>query len=253
VNYVINHQDGSYMMKLNGKFSDSNPVSTKNLLFSPSGAVVMKDDTVGLPRKQNAHILGLEDVRVYTNAHGKLCFTATTAEFSEKIRIVQGDYNLTTASYSNCKVLESPTQQECEKNWIAINGTNNIIYKWHPYQIGTIEGNSLAIHTTYETPWFFQHLRGSAIPIQVEDEIWALVHFVEYTTPRKYYHCFVTLEPMTYKPLSISLPFTFRSSTIEYCLACNYTEGKISFVFSTMDDNPCMTSVPVSTFQFLQV
>jgi hypothetical protein len=100
-------------------------------------------------------------------------------------------------------------------------------------------------------PWLFQHIRGSAVPIEIDSQLWCLVHFVEYGSPRKYYHCFVKLEAETYKPIAISLPFVFRSKTIEYALGCSYENGKIMIGFSTMDDNPCLLLISPDTLRWL--
>ena len=250
VNYSINHKDGSYMMK-DGNYSPSHPVRTQNVCWTTNGFSMMKDESVSLPRKDK-HIKGLEDVRLYHDSAGVLRFTATTAEYSDKIRIMTGLYDIRNSSYKDCQIMESPTDAECEKNWLPIDHTSDVIYKWHPLQIGTFSGKDLKLHTIYPTPWFFTHLRGSAVPIQVENEIWCLTHFVEYSSPRKYFHCIVALDK-SYKPLSISLPFVFREKTIEYCIGWMKKGNQLELCFSSWDDNPCIIRVPVSTFQWLQV
>jgi hypothetical protein len=174
---------------------------------------------VSLNRKPGAHIVGLEDVRVYHNGDGALCCTATSWEYSDKIRIFQSLYDPVQGIYSQCRVLDSPLNQECEKNWIPVERTNDVIYSWNPLRVGTLDGTQLKFHTEHKTPWMFSHFRGSAVafrPPQYPGETWALVHMVEYCTPRKYFHLFVRLGP-DYKPKSISLPFVFRAKTIEYC------------------------------------
>jgi len=252
VNYDIDHKTGSYTMK-EGKYTDFHKVRTQNALWSPERTIQMKDESVSLPRKDK-HILGLEDVRVYTNKSGDLCFTATTAEYSDKIRILQGHYHPETGIYSQCRVIESPRDQDCEKNWIPIDGTDDIIYRWHPMELGKLQGNTLSLYNEHTTPSFFEHLRGSAVPIRVGDELWCLVHFVEYSTPRKYYHCFVALNAQSYRPKAISLPFVFRERTIEYCIGVALRNEKIiEFVFSTMDDNPCLMHIPMSQLQWVQL
>lgn len=251
VNYSINHHTGSYMMKQGG-YSDSHKVRTQNVLYTPEQTLMMKDESVSLPRRPEAHILGLEDVRVYTNEAGQLQFVATTSEYSDRIRIVHGNYGL-DGTYSNCKVLESPTNAECEKNWIPVNQTPDIVYRWFPLEVGTLDGTHLRIHTRHTTPLLFKHLRGSAVPIEIDNHLWFLVHFVEHSTPRKYYHCFVKCTPGTYTPLAISLPFVFHTKTIEYCVGCSYEDGKITFGFSTMDENPCLLTVKPEEFQWIHV
>ena len=251
VNYDIDYKTGSYTMK-EGKYADHHKVRTQNALWTPNETIQMKDESVTLARKDK-HILGLEDVRVYTNKAGELCFTATTAEYSDKIRVLQGRYHPETAIYSQCRVLESPRDRECEKNWIPIPNSDDIIYQWHPMEIGKIVNNKLALYSDHPTPSFFEHLRGSAVPFRVGDELWCLVHFVEYTTPRKYYHCFVSLNATSYRPLAISLPIVFRERTIEYCIGATLQGKNIEFVFSTMDNDPCIMDVPMSYFEWVQV
>ena len=252
VNYSINQKNGSYMMK-DGNYAEHHKVRTQNALWSAELTLKMDDLSITLPRR-DSHIVGLEDIRVYSNKAGELCFTATTAEYSEKIRILHGKYDFVNKKYTDCRVLESPTNAECEKNWIAVNGTDDLIYRWHPLEVGTLKDTSLKIHTKHETPWFFKHLRGSAIPMRIGDELWCLVHFVEYSSPRKYYHCFVSMNAETYKPTGISLPFVFRSNTIEYCLGCSITEKKtIEVIYSTMDDSPCIGEILPSQIEWLRI
>lgn len=243
VNYVIDQRNGSYTMK-QGTYSSDHPVRTRNVMWDGAEAQVLKDT----PGPRDSHIKGLEDVRIYTDVKGAVRFVATSSEFSPKIRMVGGTY-----PPSAPVLLEPPTETECEKNWLPVNGTDDIIYRWRPLEVGTVEENKLVIHTTHATPWFFQHLRGSAVPIRVGDELWALVHYVEYTQPRKYFHCFVSLNPASYAPKAITLPFVFKAQGVEYCLGCTKTGDTVTFVFSSWDDNPCVTSVPLDAFTWLQV
>ena len=252
VNYTINHKTGSYTMKQDGAYSPDYKVRTENVCFGPSEARTMRDTSVTLPRR-DARIRGLEDIRVYEDASGTLCFLATTSEYTEKIRVLHGRYHVEDGTYSDCVVLDSPLDRPCEKNWIPIDQSDTIIYQWHPYQLGKRVGNTLEIQTEYMTPSFFRHLRGSAVPIRVGEHLWALTHFVHYSTPRKYFHCFVKLHASTYKPLAISLPFVFRSVGIEYCIGCRVKNNQIAFAFSNWDDMPMCTDVPISAFEWLDI
>jgi hypothetical protein len=259
VNYSINPQTGSYLMKEDGVVRENSTVRTQNAFYNPETGEVtkMRDDSVTLARKPGAHIVGLEDVRVYTNGAGETCCTATTWEYTDKIRIFQSKYDPIQGLYSECRILDSPGNQECEKNWIAINNTDHIIYGWSPLRVGTIHGTELAIHTQHETPWYFKHFRGSAVtfqPPQYPGETWALVHTVEYCQPRKYFHLFVRLGEQ-YKVKSISRPFVFRAKTIEYCIGCMPDPAftTLTCVFSTMDDNPRMIDIPVASLEWIQV
>lgn len=250
VNYVISQKDGSYLMK-DKFYSDKHVVRTQNVLWTPEESVVMNDSSVDIPRK-HTHILGLEDVRVYHDALGHLRFTATSSEYSDKIRIVTGIYNLQEHRYEHCRVMQSPTDAQCEKNWIPIESTNDVIYRWSPLEVGTFEGDMFMKQISHTTPWFFQHLRGSAVAFRHKKEIWCLTHFVEYGSPRKYFHCIVALDTRNYKPLRISMPFVFREVGVEYCIGFSIENDIMTFIFSSWDDNPCITKVPTYMLDWIQ-
>jgi hypothetical protein len=166
---------------------------------------------------------------------------------------VTGIYDLRTQGYRDCKVLEPPTKTDCEKNWIPIPNTDDVIYSWSPLQIGRVRDSALEITRTIETPWVFRHVRGSAVPFQVGTELWTVVHVVKYGSPRKYYHLIVILDGETYAPKSLSLPFCFKSVGIEYCLGARATPEGIEFAVSSWDDNPFVTTVPIESFTWFQL
>ena len=251
VNYSIT-DTGSYDMK-EGNYSPNHKVRTQNAIWTQDGEVIhMNDSTVTLPRREH-HILGLEDVRVYFNSTKQIRFVATAGQFSEKIRILTGEIDLIEGAYRNTVVVKSPFNTDCEKNWIPVNDTDDILYSWCPLRVGHLEGDELKIDKEIATPWFFQHLRGSAVPILVKNELWCLVHYVKYSTPRKYFHCIVVLDPQTYVPKRISLPFVFRNDGIEYCLSMTQQKNDIEFIFSSWDDNPTIARVQPSVFEWVQV
>ena len=250
VNYFIDQRNGSYLMK-EGTINDSNLVRTQNVCLGGPTPVVMKDSSVTLERRAS-HIRGLEDIRLYTDAANTLKFLAVTAEYSDKIRVLAGTYH-TDGRYSECKVIQPPVESECEKNWIPISNTNDIVYHWYPLRVGKIADSKLVITKTHTTPWFFSHIRGSACPVRIDNELWFLVHFVEYSSPRKYYHGFVVLDSDTYQPRRISLPFLFREKTIEYCLGVQRRENTMRCIVSTMDNHPCNVDIPLTSLEWMNL
>jgi hypothetical protein len=127
------------------------------------------------------------------------------------------------------------------------------VYRWSPLEVGHLEDSKLVIDTTHTTPWFFQHLRGSAAPLRFGDDLLFLVHYVEYTQPRKYYHCVVTLSATTFKPIRISLPFVFATKGIEYCIGVTASGTSMVCTFSTWDDNPRIVTIPISSLQWISL
>jgi glycosyltransferase involved in cell wall biosynthesis len=223
------------------------PVQTHNAYVNLDTMEVvhtMDEDTVGLPKTEH-RVRGLEDVRVMGNE-----FTATVYEYGSGVRVMKGTYNR-DGTYADCAVMASPFQRECEKNWLLMEGTTNIIYDWSPLHILNTKGE---IVTTHETPpWFFL-LRGSAPAKLYKGRLWALAHFVEYTNPRKYYHCFVTLQPDTYKPVSVSLPFVFKSPGVEYCVSFTITEsGTIDCYVSFQDQASSVVTFSEDDLEFLSI
>lgn len=253
VNYRLNPLDRStYEMCQNGVYSTNHTVKTQNAYYDlvSDKIVPMQDSSITLARR-DCHIRGLEDVRVFQKKDG-LYFTATTLEFSPNIQILYGKYCPDTQRYEDCRVLESPFGQPCEKNWLGVSNTEDIIYGWHPLRIGKVEGNKLQIHTEIATPSFFSNVRGSAPPVRIQDELWTMVHVVEYSKPRKYYHLIAVLDANTYAVRRMSLPFVFKEPTVEYCLGMTVSEEGLQCVYSTMDDNPELMTIESKNLQWIE-
>jgi len=219
------------------KTKDGGPIQTQNAYVNlDTGDVIrkMQDASIDLPRL-STNVKGLEDIRLFTE-NNEVKFVATTMrEYDPNIRIVTGNYNFHIGTYSNVSVLNSPNNVQCEKNWLPVPSTDHIIYNWCPLQIIKADGTRV---TTHDTPPLFSLFRGSTIPIRWNSNWLVMVHFAEYSTPRKYYHCLVELEMNTYAPLKISLPFVFKNPSIEYCLSMRLiSETTLECYPSFMDSN----------------
>jgi glycosyltransferase involved in cell wall biosynthesis len=253
VNYNLNHTNTTYTMK-DGSYSDSNPVMTQNACYNQDTkeVVLMDDNSTNLPRVP-AHVKGLEDVRLYRNKVGDLCFSATVAEYAHRHAVMRGQYDPDTGKYRDCIVMDSPTGSGCEKNWLGITGTDDVIYHWFPLQIGKYHGSKLDIHTRHTTPWFFRHLRGSGAPARTKNELWALTHFVIGEHPRNYFSCIVVLDDKTYIPKRISVPFLFHSNYVEFSMNIRVEGKNVKCIYSTLDDNPCEITFRIADEDWIQV
>jgi hypothetical protein len=197
---------------------------------------------------------GVEDIRLFVE-NEEICFIGSTLEYSisGKIRIIIGNYDLEKGICKNGRLIEPPTDTNCEKNWIPIHDANKdvwFIYKWYPMQIGKIiskPDNSLQleIQKTHNTSSvIFSKIRGSSCFI--EDTIEGIigyvgvVHFSEELHPRQYFHRLVLLEKYTFRPLKYTDPFYFNNLGIEFCIG--FTKKEMDYVFwiSQMDRDPCM-------------
>lgn len=253
VNYNLNHLNTTYTMK-DGSYSEHNPVITQNACYNEitKEITLMDDSSTNLPRIQ-AQVKGLEDLRIYRDTLGDMRFTATVAEYEARHAILRGKYDSDTGKYSDCIVMESPSGSSCEKNWLSIPETDDIIYHWFPVQIGKYRGSKLDIHTKYPTPWFFRHLRGSGAPARVKNELWALTHFVIGEHPRIYFSCIVALDAKSYRPTRVSLPFLFNSSLVEFCINIRVEGKKIKCIYSTVDDNLSEITFQIKDEDWIQV
>jgi hypothetical protein len=244
INYWI--ENGDYFTK-NGV-----PVQTHNAYINlETNEVVSKMDDLSIKLKRyETNVKGLEDVRLFNN-NNSIKFTATSVREYEKdcIRVITGDY-CKNGNYENLKVLKTPMNNSCEKNWLPIENTNTFIYGWYPYTIIDNESNVLKV---INTPPLFKLFRGSASPVRYNDGWICLVHFVEYSKPRIYYHCFIKLDEQ-FIPQQLSLPFTFKSNSIEYCLSFRFqTKDIIEAYVSFMDKDSSKVEFNVSCLDWINV
>ena len=138
---------------------------------------------------------------------------------------------------------------------------------WHPLRVGKIRGNQIIFFKSIETPKYFSLFRGSTPSVEVDGCLLFLVHMVEYSTPRKYYHLFVQLEKETFRPLKVSLPFYFQKNEIEYCISMRVVgshtvNGSPTVIssptviecFITLNDkDPCSMLIKLSDVMWMEV
>ena len=261
VNYSIDSRGQYHMRSSDGNVKTKNGMTYLNSSYYPVENVTMmkEEPTVLYP----SNIEGLEDVRLFA-FKDKIHFTASSKNLTDdgKIVIAIGEYNPENHMMKNINVIQPPRPSDCEKNWIfvpeysltsteAAKDRMNFIYGWHPMEIGSVTDNKLTIHTKFDTPRIFSRFRGSSTICEYDSKLWAVVHFVKYSTPRIYYHSLVQFNRETMKPEQYSLPFVFRKHAIEYCLGMHIRDGKIYFVFSQNDNEPGLITMPFSNLKFV--
>ena len=151
VNYWY-YENGSYLF-----YDGHNIIQNKNMfsrLVEENGVLMpmdyqeMKDDTIELPRF-NMYSRGIEDVRLYEH-QGRVRFIATTVGYHTTggNRMMIGNYDYKTRTYSDAQLIESPTNAHCEKNWVpipSVDGAERFVYGWKGNQgsllIPPSEGN----------------------------------------------------------------------------------------------------------------
>jgi hypothetical protein len=255
--HILNTRYVNYSYSPSGYYSINDPKNTlitKNIVSVLDNDLIpfefheMDESEIELP-VHDTYSIGLEDIRLY-NYKDNVKFIATNVHFvgNRKNRIIIGDYNYMNNSYSNCKIIQPPTDTGCEKNWIPLvsNDEEYFIYKWCPFQLGKInnETKKLEIIQSYEikSPEFHR-IRGSTTFIDKGDHLLGVVHFCEEMIPRQYYHVLVTLDKHTFKPISYSDPFCFQHYGVEFCIGFTIQYEKYVFWISMKDNNAIMVSV----------
>ena len=264
VNYGID-PNGYYKIRdADGKVKTMNGRIFLNTSYLPTGEVGMMAEDYS---RTESNIEGMEDVRIFFH-QGRLQFMASSKNITTNgyVVIAQGDYDAEHCKMSNIKVIESPRNSDCEKNWIYVPNANltrvekapkdkmNVIYGWSPFEIGAVNNqNKLEIHTTYQTNPLFRHCRGSSPLVEHEGKMWATVHFVKYSQPRIYYHSIVQFHRETMRPERFSVPFVFCDTKIEYCLGFDIKNDTCCFIFSRNDTDPSMIKVPLANLRMLPI
>jgi hypothetical protein len=230
------------------------PISINDKEFSE-----MSEESVGLASKR-CYFYGLEDIRLYEHG-GKLKFIATNIDYSPtgSNRMIVGEYNPETLSYSNCRITEPPYESWCEKNWIPIKSpvsdenqdqdqAEHFIYKWFPMEIGRLDPETYKLNIVKSYPILapeFHRARGSTRFIDNGEYLVGLVHLSECTLPRRYYHIMVALDRETLRPLKYSETFSFLHIGIEFCIGFDIRGSEYVFWISTWDRNPMMVRLPI--------
>ena len=279
VNYWY-YENGSYLF-----YDGRNIIQNKNMfsrmvedngVLMPMDYQEMRDETIELPR-YNMYSRGIEDVRLYEH-QGRVKFIATTVGYHTTggNRMVIGNYDYKTLSYSDAQIIESPMDAYCEKNWVPIpsaDGEERFIYNWKgnqgsllipPYTpvivtvkdgkcyLSNDEDGTEGVKPVLATPvWVAAHaLKGSSAFIEYNGELIGVTHFSEDAMPRRYFHMLIVLDKTTYAPIRYSKPFVFEKVGIEFCIGFDACGDKYRFWISRFDRDPVLFEVNTSIISF---
>jgi glycosyltransferase involved in cell wall biosynthesis len=248
VNYMP-PADGNY------KTRTGEAVQTRNAYMNlTTGEVIAKMDDSGVRDLDvPSNVKGIEDVRLFTR-NGVQRFLGCYYDVDINVRMLEGEYDVDAKAFKECRTIHSPFNRKFEKNWLPIPQTDLFLYDWHPLRIGTIVDGKMTFPIVVETPPLFELFRGSTPPRMREGKLWTMVHMAEYSNPRKYYHLFVEMDAVTYKPLRVSLPFVFKSVGIEYCISMRFiNDGMIECYSTFTDSTPSKVKIDVKDIEWIDV
>jgi hypothetical protein len=247
INYRLSDSGYYIFQNQSSKIENINVLSELDDYFLPKSFSTMIE-TLDVASDENRASQGLEDLRIFEN-NGSLQIIGTTMNYSPVWcnQMVVADYDPNEYKITGGKVVRSPREVRCEKNWIPV-GNDLFIYGWCPFEIGKIVDDHLEIMTQTAMPAFFKRIRGSTTFIKTESGLLGVVHFSEECKPRHYYHMLILLDSESFLPLVYSRPFYFsKHPGIEFCLG--FTEHGDNYLFwiSVMDRDPRLAIIPKKT------
>jgi len=257
VNYRI-QPDSSYLMMENGHLHPYHHLRTRNYMcFATRDFVIgpLHEMTPDEPPRHDKHIHGLEDIRLYrasSSSEGEaIAFIAASCEYSHdgNIQQVRGTYDIGAKALTKITPLHSPKGHSVEKNWIPNNDC--YIYSWHPFVLGRIEGSDFKEVLRYDTPPFFQQMRGSTPLVTHEGSQYCIVHCIIDSRPRKYYHSVVRM--VDYKIQEYTLPLYFKNNHIEYTIGMTIQDDTLITIVSQNDCNPVLVKIKLNTLKWIPI
>ena len=252
--YMINIRFVNYLLNRNGSYHfavNDGKIATVNKIYNLDNNLNIIEESVKvfIPETNSLRYVGMEDLKPFATPNNTIFIGTCEDPIRNKISMGYGKVNLNeeenTLKYN---VVSTPFNSECEKNWVFYNDTNgntNVIYKWYPLTIGQINSNdisrpTLEIKQTKNMPPYFQNVRGSSNGSEIGDELWFLVHVVEYSQPREYYHFFAVFDKYTMDIKRWSHLFKFEGEKIEYALGLIVEEKRIIISYSKWDSEPAI-------------
>jgi hypothetical protein len=200
---------------------------------------------------ESSCINGLEDLRLI-EFNNKVYYFATSNEYTHEIKIIHDEYDYKNGKFINNKIMNTPHNKYCEKNWTPIikNNELQVIYEWYPLTFAKINNNMLDFYEYKETPLIFRYFKGSTPFVQYNNELWCVVHSTIETQPRVYLHYIVVFDK-DYNLLRYSLPFSFIKNNVEFCLGFIIKNKTLFFTFSQFDCNPTFLKTHLDNITFI--
>jgi glycosyltransferase involved in cell wall biosynthesis len=231
VSYSIDEQTGAYLDLATGEnCSIVNTINTRVEL--DKNFQVESIENFITPDLNEKHVNGIEDLKLigYQN---QVLFIGNKWINKLQIQQVIGEY--TANGILPETIISSPEQRIYEKNWVPFVQNEKLyyVYDWSPITIGTIDGTKFKTHKILNKS--LPHYRGSSPGFAYGKYLFFLVHNVEYSTPRNYYHSIVILDINTLEFVKASKLFTFDGNGIEFGLGLIIENNRVIITHSRWD------------------
>ncbi len=231
VSYYIDEKTGSYF-----DITTGNPCTTVNTINTrvelDKNFNVKSIENLKTPDLNYKHINGIEDLKIIYH-HDKFLFTGNKWINEKQIRTVIGQYDKEGVLSED--IIDSPKNRFYEKNWVPFVQKNKLyyVYDWSPITIGIIANGKFNVEKVLDKK--LPHYRGSSPGFAYGQYLFFLVHNVEYSTPRNYYHSIVVLDINTLEFVKKSKLFTFEGTGIEFGLGLIIEDNRVIITHSRWD------------------
>jgi len=238
--YIINFRWLSYRISPDGIYYNikNPPISNSRCLLNTSMEKITPEIFIDEPY-YNLDLIA--DIRLFCY-HGSVYYSGYVHD-DGKAKMACGPYTFHDSNYQIEKhvICITPTIQHHEKNWAYVDykGDLCMIHSWYPIKIGKLDFISnilVIIEEKYDIPEVFKTFRGSTPSYLWEDEIWFIIHTVQfYENRRVYNHAFVVFD-IDMNLLRYSDMFTFENKQVEFCLGLIIEKDRTIVSFSTLDN-----------------
>jgi hypothetical protein len=206
------------------------------------------------PSNYESKYVGIEDIRLFIFNNDIYFIGSFYNSDNDKIQIVSNKYDIETDYEPIIITPTFKTNFNWEKNWVFFNNNNelNIIYKWYPIYICSInyetkELNLLRYIT--DLPIIFKEFRGSTNGLEYDNKIWFIVHQSRKVTEgvTNYMHNFVVFNK-NMNLLGYSKEFNFENSVVEFCLGMTLYNNNFIITYSALD---CSSKIVVFSPEYI--
>ena len=240
--YIMNIRYVNYFITEKGNYlnCDKHIITKNKFVELDNNLNIIEDSVKWFSNEQSERrYIGIEDVRIYNDLkNDKLLFIGTGFHKSNKIGMVNGEYDTNKDELISSEINSSFNNSYCEKNWVYVDykDETHIIYDWYPLQICKIndQTNLIYLIDTKSMPLIFQKVRGSSCGFKYNNEKWFINHIVSYEDPRHYYHI-ISVFDSNMNLLRYSAPFKFEGDPIEYSLSIIVEDSRVLINYSNWD------------------
>jgi len=243
--YIMNIRVVNYYLDSKGEshINCDNTITYNKIIYIDKKFNIIREQYMITDLTGNIPYYGIEDIRLFHFKDAIYFIGSSYNEKTKKIQIVSNILDLSN-NYFEPKFINPSfqTNYDWEKNWVFFNnnGKINVIYKWYPIYICSIDYETQQLNLIQKNsnvPTFFERFRGSTNGVEYDNKIWFIVHFHKKRNKNKpeYIHNFVVFDT-DMNLLGYSNPFKFENFIVEYCIGMILNEdNNFIITYSTLD------------------